>query len=93
MWGGWCGGKKLKKWEECDFSVSPVHEMDKCCKDHDRCVDSVRKGNGTYKACHEVMCDCLKNDVNPANFDRLGDEIVYGELLYYACDMQGPPFD
>jgi hypothetical protein len=60
--------------------------MDSCCKDHDQCYDRAAAGTTTKKACDSAMCTCLKNNVDPSNYKKTGDEAVLGALLNFACD-------
>ena len=83
--GGYCGGKQLKPCEKCDYSVPATDEMDSCCKTHDQCYDDAAAGKTTKAACDKAMCSCLKNNVDPSNFTRQGDEATYGALLNFAC--------
>jgi RHS repeat-associated protein len=58
--GGYCGGKRLKPGESCDFSVPPTDSRDSCCKTHDKCYDDVQAGNTTKEACDAALCQCSK---------------------------------
>ena len=92
--GGYCGGKRLKSCEQCNFSVPPKDEMDSCCKDHDKCYDDAKSDETKLHACDQNLCSCLKDNVDPTNFTTAGGEMkVYNALLFFACGMRnGGPF-